>query len=224
MFGGLAALRRLARVTSPLLYFRSAEDHVVDPRRRASSPRASPRATYVERMLQDSFHVATLDNDAEHLRGVGGVRRPGHRLTWGFPWFVSARTTPALAVDVDNYGDRPELVEAPVGARASRRRCRGWLPTPVPDVEDRFIPPPPPAAPDAEQRAAVRLAGVFGSRWCFSSAWWSGSRCPRSSATCSCRVRRRLHLPGAPDAPQSRDPDDDGARLLGAAPPPPPAP
>jgi len=55
----------LPTVTSPLLLFRSAVDHVVDPlsaqliTQRVSSPDVT------ERILDDSFHVATLDNDAE---------------------------------------------------------------------------------------------------------------------------------------------------------------
>jgi carboxylesterase len=55
----------LAKVTAPLLLFRAAEDHVVDP----SSARiildgiSSTDAT--ERVLTESYHVATIDNDAE---------------------------------------------------------------------------------------------------------------------------------------------------------------
>jgi len=54
----------LPRVTAPLLYFRSAEDHVVDD---ASEPVIldGVSSTEVTRVaLPDSFHVATLDNDA----------------------------------------------------------------------------------------------------------------------------------------------------------------
>lgn len=56
--------RDLPQVTAPLLLFRSAEDHVVDP----SSARiilgsVSSRDT-TERVLENSYHVATLDNDA----------------------------------------------------------------------------------------------------------------------------------------------------------------
>lgn len=57
----------LAKVTAPLLLFRSAVDHVVDP----SSAKAvlagvsSPDTREV--VLEDSFHVATLDNDAERI-------------------------------------------------------------------------------------------------------------------------------------------------------------
>jgi carboxylesterase len=57
----------LHKVTAPLLYFKSATDHVVDP----SSQRiivGSVGSTDVKvRMLEDSYHVATLDNDAEAI-------------------------------------------------------------------------------------------------------------------------------------------------------------
>lgn len=57
----------LGKVTCPVLLFRSAEDHVVDP----SSARiileglGSKDAT--ERVLANSYHVATLDNDARQI-------------------------------------------------------------------------------------------------------------------------------------------------------------
>jgi carboxylesterase len=57
----------LPKVTAPLLYFRSTEDHVVDE---ASEPIitgkvGSTDVTVVR--LEDSYHVATLDNDAERI-------------------------------------------------------------------------------------------------------------------------------------------------------------
>jgi carboxylesterase len=57
----------LPKVTAPILLFRSAEDHVVDP----SSARiildnvSSRDAT--EKVLANSYHVATLDNDAPEI-------------------------------------------------------------------------------------------------------------------------------------------------------------
>jgi carboxylesterase len=57
----------LPDVTAPLLYFRSAEDHVVDG---ASQPIITSRVSsreITERRLPASFHVATLDNDAEQI-------------------------------------------------------------------------------------------------------------------------------------------------------------
>jgi carboxylesterase len=57
----------LPKITAPLLYFRSSEDHVVDE---ASEPIitsnvSSTDVTVVR--LEDSYHVATLDNDAERI-------------------------------------------------------------------------------------------------------------------------------------------------------------
>jgi carboxylesterase len=57
----------LPKVTAPVLLFRSAGDHVVDP----SSARiilgaVSSRDT-TERVLENSYHVATLDNDAPQI-------------------------------------------------------------------------------------------------------------------------------------------------------------
>jgi carboxylesterase len=57
----------LPKVTAPLLYFRSAEDHVVDG---ASQPIIISRVSsseITERPLLESYHVATLDNDAEMI-------------------------------------------------------------------------------------------------------------------------------------------------------------
>jgi carboxylesterase len=57
----------LAKVTAPLLVFRSAEDHVVKPvsTQIVMQGVSSPDAT--ERVLHDSYHVATLDYDAEAI-------------------------------------------------------------------------------------------------------------------------------------------------------------
>lgn len=67
MLRGYAGVRAdLGRVTCPVLLFHSAEDHVVDP----SSARLiadGVRGPFEERTLHDSYHVATLDNDAERI-------------------------------------------------------------------------------------------------------------------------------------------------------------
>jgi carboxylesterase len=57
----------LGRVRCPILLFRSAEDHVVDPSsgRAIRSRVASTDVT--EEILEDSYHVATLDNDAHRI-------------------------------------------------------------------------------------------------------------------------------------------------------------
>jgi carboxylesterase len=57
----------LPKVTAPLLYFRSAADHVVDG---SSEPIITSRISSREiavRPLEQSFHVATLDNDAPRI-------------------------------------------------------------------------------------------------------------------------------------------------------------
>ncbi|MCB8956134.1 MAG: alpha/beta fold hydrolase [Nocardioides sp.] len=57
----------LPKVTAPLLYFRSTEDHVVDE---ASEPiiTGSVSSTDVTMVrLENSYHVATLDNDADKI-------------------------------------------------------------------------------------------------------------------------------------------------------------
>jgi carboxylesterase len=54
----------LPQVTQPILLFRSAEDHVVDPSSaRIIGAEVSSREV-TERILENSYHVATLDNDA----------------------------------------------------------------------------------------------------------------------------------------------------------------
>jgi carboxylesterase len=69
--------RDLPKVTQPILHFRSSEDHVVDPsssqiiRSKVSSRQVE------ERVLENSYHVATLDNDAPFIfeESVKFVRR-----------------------------------------------------------------------------------------------------------------------------------------------------
>jgi carboxylesterase len=65
MIAGWKAVRAdLPRVTQPIIHFRSAEDHVVDPSSsRIIASKVSSREVQ-ERVLENSYHVATLDNDA----------------------------------------------------------------------------------------------------------------------------------------------------------------
>lgn len=61
---GKGLVADLPRITCPILVFRSAEDHVVDD---SSVPHITARVSsreVTERVLADSYHVATLDNDA----------------------------------------------------------------------------------------------------------------------------------------------------------------
>ena len=57
----------LGKVTCPVLYFRSAEDHVVDPSSARIILGGLSSREVTERVLTNSFHVATLDNDAPQI-------------------------------------------------------------------------------------------------------------------------------------------------------------
>ncbi len=57
----------LPRVTAPILYFRSSEDHVVDDRSQPLITSKVSSSDIIERTLDNSYHVATLDNDAERI-------------------------------------------------------------------------------------------------------------------------------------------------------------
>jgi carboxylesterase len=57
----------LGRVTQPLLYFRSQTDHVIDPSSSATVLHGVSSTDVEERTLDNSYHVATLDNDAERI-------------------------------------------------------------------------------------------------------------------------------------------------------------
>lgn len=57
----------LPRLTQPLLLYRSVEDHVVPAASPAYVLRHAGSSDIEEIMLTDSYHVATLDNDAEKI-------------------------------------------------------------------------------------------------------------------------------------------------------------
>ena len=59
-----ALIADLPQVTSPLLYFRSAEDHVVDDLSQPIIVGKVGSTDITEVTLPESYHVATLDNDA----------------------------------------------------------------------------------------------------------------------------------------------------------------
>ena len=56
--------RDLALITCPVLAYRSAVDHVVEPVSGRALLAGCAGGTVEERVLHDSYHVATLDNDA----------------------------------------------------------------------------------------------------------------------------------------------------------------
>lgn len=57
----------LGRVTQPALIFRSRVDHVVEPISGRILLEQIGSSDVAERVLEDSFHVATLDNDAPRI-------------------------------------------------------------------------------------------------------------------------------------------------------------
>jgi carboxylesterase len=59
--------RDLAAVTAPILLFRSVEDHVVEPLSTRIILAGVTSADVSERTLENSYHVATLDYDAERI-------------------------------------------------------------------------------------------------------------------------------------------------------------
>lgn len=67
----------IAKVTQPLLLFRSAQDHVVEPSNAAFVLEHVTSTDKQEVVLMDSYHVATLDHDAEIIVGdsIAFVRR-----------------------------------------------------------------------------------------------------------------------------------------------------
>lgn len=73
--------RELEQVTAPLLVLRSAEDHVVSPASAAELLARVSSSDVTERVLPDSYHVATLDHDAETIfaESVAFARRVAAR-------------------------------------------------------------------------------------------------------------------------------------------------
>jgi carboxylesterase len=59
--------RQLGEVTQPVLAYLSTVDHVVGPASRKVLRAALPAAQLTVRECADSYHVATLDNDAEQI-------------------------------------------------------------------------------------------------------------------------------------------------------------
>jgi carboxylesterase len=57
----------LAKITAPLVLFRSVEDHVVEPLSSQMIVQRVSSRDVTERVVDDSYHVATLDNDAETI-------------------------------------------------------------------------------------------------------------------------------------------------------------
>jgi carboxylesterase len=54
-------------VTQPILVFRSTEDHIVEPDSCAMLREKVSSTDLHEVLLENSYHVATLDNDAQTI-------------------------------------------------------------------------------------------------------------------------------------------------------------
>ena len=63
----LEIARHLGDVTQPVLVYRSAIDHVVGPASMEVLLAGLPKEQVTVRECADSYHVATLDNDAEAI-------------------------------------------------------------------------------------------------------------------------------------------------------------
>ncbi len=59
----------LARITQPLLVFTSRDDHVVEPANSTRLMEAAGTADKRQIVLEDSYHVATMDNDLPRIVG-----------------------------------------------------------------------------------------------------------------------------------------------------------
>ena len=57
----------LGRITCPVLVYRSSVDHVVEPVSGRLLMEGLAAGTVEERVLENSYHVATLDNDASTI-------------------------------------------------------------------------------------------------------------------------------------------------------------
>ena len=63
----LVTRTHLDKVTQPILLLRSAEDHVVEPDSSVLLREKVASTDVTEVVLEDSYHVATLDNDAQRI-------------------------------------------------------------------------------------------------------------------------------------------------------------
>lgn len=73
----------LPKVTAPLLLFRSVEDHVVQPLSAQLVLQQVSSRDVTERMLDNSYHVAVLDNDAPSIFSQSAEFISKHRSTGG---------------------------------------------------------------------------------------------------------------------------------------------
>jgi carboxylesterase len=77
----------LGRITAPVLYFHSAEDHVVDELSGRLLHAGAVNTVVTEVTLHNSYHVATMDYDAELIfeRSVAFMTERAHAITGSRP-------------------------------------------------------------------------------------------------------------------------------------------
>ena len=93
---------RLNEIRCPMVVFGSDEDHVVEPSNSVEVVKgvSSTDVTFIP--LHDSYHVATLDNDAEHIFEQSTRVHPTHRHAW---CVRSRAVRSALVTTVPGSGD-----------------------------------------------------------------------------------------------------------------------
>ena len=182
------------------------------PPRTTSSTRRARRAIQAavsstdvtEQMLENSYHVATLDNDAEQIfedsrafvervTGATDLRGLTRSMSPHDPDDESPGATTSACPPRTRPGARSSTTTATgreiagrARGRRRRRRPRRRLrrrgarsqPRAASTPEDHFVPPPPPPLPLPEPAAAARLAGpVRRADARAASRWWPGWTC-----------------------------------------------
>ncbi len=104
MMAGWKALRAdLGRVRSPLLYFKSTEDHVVDPLSYKVIMGSVSSTDVTTRMLDNSYHVATLGQRCpDDLQRLGSLHIASYAL------LVTQPNDEDWRAIVENFGDTPD--------------------------------------------------------------------------------------------------------------------
>ena len=173
-----------AKITAPILMYRSVEDHVVEPLSAQLLQTGAVNTTIREVLLLDSYHVATMDNDAQtdlhRQRRVHRVdRRRGARgataMTLDHPGDRNRDDEPPPDVDAafaeliaDWHVDTTQAIKD--AERALTREDSNWRARLQPEPaefaeaddptywpEDHYEPPPPPPLPRLHGRTVLAI-------------------------------------------------------------------
>ncbi len=115
----------LGRIRNPLRVYRSAVDHVVEPVSTRLLLAGVSSTDVREQVLADSYHVATLDNDAETLfaGSLEFIRERLAALPGGDPAAIAPPgTEPADTVPADTVPTSPADTDRTPGAQPGRGR------------------------------------------------------------------------------------------------------